>query len=526
MRRSFLLCLASTSVPLVLGAAVFNWPDPRLDTLDDQLYRPFFSAASRLALNCTARGGLTDTNATVAAQWLRLAYHDVATHNSTTGTGGLDASIAYEFNHLQNVGVGMLESLLDFATAPNEYVSMADVIAQGVIHAVIDCGGPIIPYRGGRVDATEAGPETVPEPQQDLASHIASFQAQGFNQTEMITLVACGHSLGESSGVRKVDFPLIVTENASTGIQNFASTLGFDNTVVTEYLDSTTDNVLVVGTNISTRSDLRIFSSDANVTMQRLASPDTFNEVCADLIGRMIDTVPSTVTLTDVIEPFDFKVWNTMLFPRGGSLAFLATLRIITAPGLSRTVTMFWTSRTGTFCPAGGCSAQAFEVTTSDSTLLGQLKGIPSFDLHSFNPSIDLATSISSFWFEVNNNDGSTPFIVDNNGANYIIEQDVLLFDPRRSNFSTGGTTMVVGVKDSSTNANVTALSTLTGSTTLPLPSRDTVVFEVDATNPPADGYTFYAATLSRKAISNSIHATINGTAYSLWVPFTSAAGA
>ncbi|KAJ7713521.1 hypothetical protein B0H14DRAFT_2280597, partial [Mycena olivaceomarginata] len=174
--------------------------------------------------------------------------------------------------------------------------------------------------------------------------------------------------------------------------------------------------------------------------LRSLASPDTFNEVCADLIGRMIDTVPSTVTLTDVIEPFDFKVWNTMLFPQGGSLAFLATLRIITTPGLNRTVTMFWTSRTGTFCPAGGCSAQVFEVTIPDSTLLGQLKGIPSFDLHSFNPPIDLATSILKFWFEVNNNNGSAPFIVGNNGANYTIEQDVLLFDPRRSNFSTGGT--------------------------------------------------------------------------------------
>ncbi|KAJ6483278.1 heme peroxidase [Mycena sanguinolenta] len=278
---------------LVLGTPVFNWPDPFLDTLDDQLYRT--SIASILAVNCTSRD-----NSTIAAQWLRLAYHDMATHNSTTGTGGMDASIQFEFSRAQ------LTILLCSGRV------VADVIAMGAINAVIACGGPVIPFRGGRIDATEAGPATVPEPQQDLASHIASFQAQGFNETEMIALVACGHSLG---GVRQVDFPLIVTQDVSTGIQNFSSTLGFDNTPlsVTEYLDGTTENVLVIGANITTRSDLRIFSSDGNVTMQSLASADTFNAVCGDLIGHMINTVPSTVTLTDPIEPIDFKLFNTVV---------------------------------------------------------------------------------------------------------------------------------------------------------------------------------------------------------------------
>ncbi|KAJ7100407.1 heme peroxidase [Mycena epipterygia] len=147
-------CLAST-VHLVLGAAVFNWLDPLLDTLDDQLYRPGFNPASTFALNC----GPHD-NSTIAAQWLRLAYHDMATHNSTTGTGGMDASIVFEFDRPQDIGVGMLESLVDFLVAPNEYVGMADVIAMGAINAVVGCGGPIIPFRGGRIDATEAGPAT------------------------------------------------------------------------------------------------------------------------------------------------------------------------------------------------------------------------------------------------------------------------------------------------------------------------------------------------------------------------------
>ncbi|KAJ7354088.1 hypothetical protein DFH08DRAFT_804007 [Mycena albidolilacea] len=94
--------------------------------------------------------------------------------------------------------------------------------------------------------------------------------------------------------VQKTDFPLIVTEEKPTSI---ASTVGFDNTVVTEYLDGNTQYVLV-GLNVTTRSDLRIFSSDKvnNVTMQRIASPDAFNHICGDSIERMINTVPSIVS--------------------------------------------------------------------------------------------------------------------------------------------------------------------------------------------------------------------------------------
>ncbi|KAJ7650852.1 heme peroxidase [Roridomyces roridus] len=508
---------------MALGVAVFHWPDPMLDTLEDSLYVNHFSPASTFALNCTARD-----NSTIAAQWLRLAYHDMATHNATTGLGGMDGSIAFEYTRAQNIGPGMAESLIDFAVSPNQYVGMSDFIAMGAVNAVIGCGGgPVIPFRGGRKDATEAGPATVPEPQQDLASHIDSFKDQGFNETEMISLVACGHSFG---GVRKVDFPLIVTEDVPTGIQTFASKIGFDNTVVTEYLSGSTENVLVVGSNVSTRSDLRIFSSDNNATMQRLASLDTFNQVCADLIGRMIDTVPSDVQLTEPIEPFDYKVTlDTMLFPQGGSLAFLTTLRII-ENGKNQTVTLFWKERTGTFCPSEGCSISAFHVNTGvEASLLATLKGVQSFNQHSFNASIDLATSISHFWFEVGNNDGSAPIIVDNHGTNFTIDQDVLIFDPRRSSFTIAGEFMVVGVKTSSP-VDVTAFVTTTGPiggvNPIPMPSNTTISFTLDSAHPPADGYTFYTSDrLPNRYSSSTLHATIDGQAYSLWVPTLSALG-
>jgi hypothetical protein len=61
----------------------------------------------------------------------------------------------------------------------------------------LDSGGPEIAFRGGRVDAEEPNAPGVPEPQQDIDSHIASFARQGFTETEMIGLVACGCVLSQ-----------------------------------------------------------------------------------------------------------------------------------------------------------------------------------------------------------------------------------------------------------------------------------------------------------------------------------------
>lgn len=102
----------------------------------------------------------------------------------------------------------------------------------------ISSGGPKIPFRGGRIDATEANTPGVPEPQQDLASHVASFSRQGFTQEEMIGLVACGHSFG---GVQHTAFPDTVDASSdphnTDGNAPFDSTLAaFDNNVSVVYV--------------------------------------------------------------------------------------------------------------------------------------------------------------------------------------------------------------------------------------------------------------------------------------------------
>jgi catalase (peroxidase I) len=60
------------------------------------------------------------------------------------------------------------------------------------------------------VDAQQAGPAGVPLPEDTLQSHTAAFARMGFTATEMIQLVACGHTIG---GVQSKFFPTIVPSN-------------------------------------------------------------------------------------------------------------------------------------------------------------------------------------------------------------------------------------------------------------------------------------------------------------------------
>jgi hypothetical protein len=86
-------------------------------------------------------------------------------------------------------------------------------------------GGPKINFRGGRIDAKQAGPAGVPEPQDSLQSHTATFARTGFSATEMIQLVACGHTLG---GVQST---LVVSRSASLSWIAESSVSAFPNII-------------------------------------------------------------------------------------------------------------------------------------------------------------------------------------------------------------------------------------------------------------------------------------------------------
>lgn len=106
----------------------------------------------------------------------------------------------------------------------------ADIIAIGAVFAVATCGGPIIPFRGGRIDAWTAGPAGVPEPHQDLKTHTDMFTKQGFTATEMVKLVACGHTFGS---VRSTDFPALVPPGPNPAVPVF---IDFDTTPQFDHL--------------------------------------------------------------------------------------------------------------------------------------------------------------------------------------------------------------------------------------------------------------------------------------------------
>ncbi|KAL9626336.1 MAG: hypothetical protein Q9204_007388, partial [Flavoplaca sp. TL-2023a] len=182
-----------------------------------------------------------------AAEFVRTAFHDMATGNIYLGNGGLDASIVFELNNGggDNIGQAFPTSLTYFAPYLSSRSSMADIIAMSMYTAVRACGGPVIPFRTGRVDASEAGPPGVPLPQNSLFTFQNQFARTGFDSTQMIQVVACGHTLG---GVHAENFPQIVPEgSAPDDVKQFDNTAKFDNKIATDYVSGQSTDPLVVG---------------------------------------------------------------------------------------------------------------------------------------------------------------------------------------------------------------------------------------------------------------------------------------
>ncbi|KAJ7920561.1 heme peroxidase [Mycena leptocephala] len=370
--------LACGTLAFLGTAHAYVWPSPQLDALEavrfDQLgFNTLTATLAAFVQPCNLflfdptigpNSGRSD-----AADWIRTAYHDAATHNSTDGTGGMDGSIRLpaEQARAENAGNGFANTMGVVLAVVDRYVSNADAIALGALIAIETCGGPEIAFRGGRVDAAVPNAPGVPAPEQGLDSHIASFARQGFTQTEMIGLVACGHTFG---GVQHSFFPNIVNvlndPTSTDNVAHFDSTfVTFDNNVAAEYIAGTTKNPLIVGFNDTTNSDKRIFGSDGNATMLSFAnSPDLFASTCADLFARMLDTVPSGVELTEVITPLPVKPSSVKLIMNGDTLQLFGLVRLWnTTEDPTRTVHVLWQDHVG----GTGNSTLNF-VSTSSST--------------------------------------------------------------------------------------------------------------------------------------------------------------
>ncbi|PPR01093.1 hypothetical protein CVT26_015999 [Gymnopilus dilepis] len=520
----FSLYLLSLLTPL---SSAYTWPSPQYDALEGLLFegrRSDGSSLSSIVHPCRKRTG---TLASIAAEWFRFAFHDMATHNVDDGSGGLDGSLVYELGRPENFGLGFNQTQSDFSAFPNKLVSRADVIAIGAIMAVNTCGGPILSLRGNRQDAWTAGATGTPQPQQDLSTLTESFRKQGFNSTEMIKMVACGHTLG---GVRSADFPDLVPPNPNSiypVIDNFDNSTHFDNSVVTEYLDGTTQNPLVVSANQTMDSDLRVFSSDGNATVKGLTDNTVFQSECQSLLTRMLNVVPTSVNLTDEITLLPAKVTYAQLTFEKQQFVFKTNFRLTqainTTANANRNVTLYWCDRYGDNQNCKGKTNTALPVKTvqDDPNVSPVTQSLGYYFLnYNFVVPVDTNASVAKFWFVVDEHDGSKPTTYNNGGGDYVIDQDQVLFIPMSSHMDTIANTsytqtytnrvgdgytrhynLIVAVRDGTNPSRVYADANDVAVEGFPFALNMEVDFAANSSIPAIGGYSFYTGTVDSAGV-------------------------
>ncbi|KAK0448961.1 heme peroxidase [Desarmillaria tabescens] len=385
------------------------------------------------------------------------------THNAIDGTGGLDASIMFETDRPENPGDAFDGTFTFLYNLYGIQTSMADLLALGVSVSVEAVEALQIAMRAGRVDATSAGPTGVLEPTDDLEIIVAQFATAGFNRTEMIQMVTCGHTLG---GVHGVDFPDITGDNSSTNFVHFDSThSSFDPAIVTDYLDGTTENPLVVGPE-GTNSDLLVFSADGNATMQSMSDANTFTNTCQSILQRMIEVVPSSVTLSEVIDPIPIKpVAIQMTFDSSGTLAFTGEIRVLISDreDTDLTVQLYYADHDGNI-PSNNTISTA-EVHSTGYGFDAAFKRANS-TLWFYTFSAGVPSGISSFNVSVTPSSGKEERY-DNGGSGYPIQDNIFFLEPH---------SCLVQGTDENGNQNLTVVAAVRNDDSLTNPSLDVVV--------------------------------------------------
>ncbi|KAF9530746.1 heme peroxidase [Crepidotus variabilis] len=524
-RLSPLLCtLLLVTIASVLGFTVptkinYTWPNPQYDALEKLLYegtRLDGLSLSDSVSGCKSRDGQEGRGTgNVAAEWVRFAFHDAITHNIDDGTGGIDGSLFHELDRDENRGQGMKDTSADFLKFAGRFVSRADIVAMGAIFGMSSCGGQnILPYGGGRVDAQKAGRCGVPVVEQSVDQFTEAFRHLGLNSSQAIALTVCGHALG---GVRSVDFPNIVPPSSDPHqviYRNFDTTPQFDSRVVTEYLDGTTQNPLVVNANQTVTSDKRLFESDGGAAMRvfQNAGDRGFKIACREAYRVMINTIPAGVSLHQ-IDILPAKVIEPQITIENGELIFKVDLRLtqnLTQPvPLDRTITLKWCDKRGSQSDCNGRvnTAQFAARSQPTQTPVTDQLGL-SFYSYAFRVAIDIQTSVGKFWFVVDNNDGNSPTTYNNGGANYDFQQDSIIFLPRMSQTKNAGKTlhkMVVGVRIPLVSTRVYMKTYEVAKSNTEQPQEKSTTLSLDGTIPPQKGYAFFSGDVSANLLGLTI---------------------
>lgn len=341
-----------------LGSAQLTWPS-QFDELEDLMFQAYgYRSTGLMALVTPCSFSIFGPGRNTAAEWVRAGFHDMSTGNiyapAPLTTGGLDGSLMFELNDGENIGAGFTTTFATYGEFYSSRTSIADMIALGVYAGVRTCGGPPVPIRPGRIDATVAGPLGVPQPQNSIGTFENQFLRNGFNYSDMIAMTACGHSLG---GVHAGDFTNIVAPGTvPNDYQLFDGTFEFDANVAIDYISDNSTDPLVVGISIASgrNSDGHVFgdANDQNVTITSLANPVTFRSTCASILQRMIERVPLTVTLGDPLQPYEVKptALQLTLLSGGASITFSGEIRVRTTARSADEITsvqLVYLDRTG-----------------------------------------------------------------------------------------------------------------------------------------------------------------------------------
>lgn len=139
---------------------------------------------------------------------VRLSWHDAGTYDKNDGTGGPRGCMRFrggESAHGANAGLDEARNFLAPIKAKYPSVSNADLWSLAAVCAIKTMGGPDIPWRAGRVDASY-GSQSVPDGRLPDATqgcpHLRDvFHRMGFTDQEIVALSGA-HALGMCHGDR------------------------------------------------------------------------------------------------------------------------------------------------------------------------------------------------------------------------------------------------------------------------------------------------------------------------------------
>ncbi|KAL2917377.1 hypothetical protein HK105_203041 [Polyrhizophydium stewartii] len=253
----------------------------------------------------------------IAAEWIRTAFHDAATYDAATGTGGIDGSLWYETDRSENAGFAIPSTLDQFDSFDQDGVSFADLTVLGGILATTSAH-----------------------------VHAGIFKRMGFNATEMIELVACGHTMGSVHA----QFTPEVTDLVAAPFDS--TRLIFDNTVAVEWIKGISNNTLAKPPGAGgpeTRSDANIFEIDGNKTMSDLASSkQAFDNACARVFTRLFDeAIPRGTVLSNPIEPFPVSIGFDNRLINENFWLRAPTIRLWNMAGKYKSVSLNYLTRNG-----------------------------------------------------------------------------------------------------------------------------------------------------------------------------------